>query len=128
MLSEDLKKQRTALPEPAPGDDPLLRLQEEMQPSDDDVRARCTTHPEELTITGTTVMCSRCNARRDWMVICDRNEVSIRCRCSDQWVERELGRADFEAMIDSGGEDFPSLEAAARAAGYDGTLVGAYLS
>ncbi|GGU75915.1 hypothetical protein GCM10010211_47330 [Streptomyces albospinus] len=88
-----------------------------------------TTHPEEIRITGITVMCSQRGARRDWMVICDRNEISIRCRCAHQWVERELTRADYMAMIGEGiGQDYPSLEAAAQAAGYDGTLAGTYLA
>ena len=71
---------------------------------------------------------ARCGARRDWMDICDGNEISLRCRCAHQWVERELTRADYEAMIDVGGQDYPSLEAAAQATGYDGTLAGIYLT
>ncbi|WP_327157688.1 hypothetical protein [Streptomyces tubercidicus] len=127
MLSEDVRAHRTVLPLAKSADDPLLRLQAETQPYGQ-VHLRCTTHPEEITITGITVMCPRCSARRDWMVICDRNTVSIRCRCSHQWVERELTRQDFERMIDCGGEYFPSLEAAAQSAGYDGTLAGTYLA
>src|SRR5688572_22076995 len=96
MLNEDLRSQRTVLSETATGDDPLLRLQEEMRPFDGNVHLRATTHPEEIVITGITVMCPQCGARRDWMVICDRNEISIRCRCAHQWVERELTRADYE--------------------------------
>ncbi|MGP3948491.1 hypothetical protein [Streptomyces sp. 7N604] len=129
MLSEDLQTPRTVLPETTSGDDPLLRLQHEMQPFNDNIGLRATTHPEEIVVTGITVMCSQCGARRDWMVICDRNEISIRCRCSHQWIERELTRADYQAMIDDGvGRDFPSLQAAAQAAGYDGTLAGTYLA
>jgi hypothetical protein len=127
MLGEDLKPQRTALPQTA-ADDPLLRLQQESHPYGDNVDLRATTHPEEIAITGIPVMCPKCGARRDWMVICDGNEISIRCRCAHQWVERELTRADYEAMIDVGGQDYPSLEAAARAAGYDGTLTGVYFA
>lgn len=99
-----------------------------MQLGDGDIGLRATTHPEEVVITGIPVMCPRCGARRDWMVICDGNEISIRCRCAHQWVERELTRADYEAMIDVGGQNYPSLEAAAHAAGYDGTLAGVYLT
>lgn len=128
ILDEGLHPQRTVLPETALGDDPLWRLQEEMQLGDGSIDLRATTHPEEIVITGIPVMCPRCGARRDWMVICDRNEISIRCRCAHQWVERELTRADYEAMIDVGGQDYPSLEAAAQAAGYDGTLAGIYLT
>lgn len=129
MLSEDLQTPRTALPETASGNDPLLRLQEETQPAAGNIGLRATTHPEEIRITGIAVMCPQCGARRDWMVICDRNEISIRCRCSHQWVERELSRVDYQTMIGEGiGQDFPSLEAAAQAAGYDGTLAGTYLA
>lgn len=128
ILDEGLHPQRTVLPETDLRDDPLRRLQEEMQLGDGSIGLRATTHPEEIVITGIPVMCPRCGARRDWMVICDRNEISIRCRCAHQWVERELTRADYEAMIDVGGQDYPSLEAAAQATGYDGTLVGIYLT
>lgn len=128
ILNEGLHPQRTVLPETALGDDPLLRLQQEMQLGDGNIGLRATIHPEEIVIAGIPVMCPQCGARRDWMVICDRNEISIRCRCAHQWVERELTRADYEAMIDVGGQDYPSLEAAAQAAGYDGTLAGIYLT
>ncbi|MFF4605961.1 hypothetical protein ACFY12_24870 [Streptomyces sp. NPDC001339] len=129
MLSENLQDPRTLLPQTASGDDPLLRLQQETQPAGGNIGLRATTHPEEIRITGITVMCPQCGARRDWMVICDRNEISIRCRCAHQWVERELTRADYMAMIGEGiGQDYPSLEDAAQAAGYDGTLAGTYLA
>ena len=126
ILDEDLHPQSTVLPETAPGDDPLLRLQQEVQLGDGNIGLRATTHPEEIVITGIPVMCPQCGARRDWMVICDRNEISIRCRCAHQWAERELTGADYEAMIDVGGQDYPSLEAAAQATGYDGTLACTY--
>ncbi|MET9374899.1 hypothetical protein ABZX98_12215 [Streptomyces sp. NPDC002992] len=115
------------LPETA-ADDPLLRLQQETRLGDGIIRLRATTHPEEIRIGGILVMCPNCGARRDWMVICDRSKISIRCRCAHQWVEPELTRADYDAMIDVGGQDYPSLEAAAQAVGYDGTLAGTYLS
>ncbi|WP_234436843.1 hypothetical protein [Streptomyces maremycinicus] len=127
ILNEGLHPQRTVLAETALGDDPLLRLQQETQLGDGSIGLRATTHPEEIVITGIPVMCPQCGARRDWMVICDRDEVSIRCRCAHQWVERELTRADYEAMIDVGGQDYPNLEAAAQAAGYDGTFAGVYV-
>ncbi|MFE7782301.1 hypothetical protein [Streptomyces nigrescens] len=62
------------------------------------------------------------------MVTCDRSEISIRCRCAHQWVERELTRADYMEVIGEGiSQDYPSLEVAAQAVGYDGTLGGACL-
>ncbi|MFG2837115.1 hypothetical protein ACGFYE_19180 [Streptomyces zaomyceticus] len=127
MLSEHLRTRRAVPPETA-ADDPLLRLQQETRLGDGIIRLRATTHPEEIRIGGILVMCPKCGARRDWMVICDRSEISIRCRCAHQWVEPELTRADYDAMIDVGGQDYPSLEAAAQAVGYDGTLAGTYLS
>ncbi|MFF9072762.1 hypothetical protein ACF1A9_10685 [Streptomyces sp. NPDC014872] len=127
MLSEDHRTLRAVLPETA-ANDPLLRLQKETRLGDGIIRLRATTHPEEIRIGGILVMCPACGARRDWMVICDRSEISIRCRCAHQWVEPELTRADYEAMIDVGGQDYPSLEAAAEAVGYDGVLAGTYLS
>ncbi|MEV1026643.1 hypothetical protein [Streptomyces sp. NPDC050264] len=128
MLSEDVHTPRT-LPSATVGtDDPLLRLQQETQLGDGLIRLRATTHPEEIRITGILVMCSNCGARRDWMVICDRSTIRIRCRCAHEWVEPELTRADYEAMIDVGGHDHPSLEAGAQAMGYDGSLAGTYFA
>ncbi|EKX62016.1 hypothetical protein [Streptomyces ipomoeae] len=126
VLHDDAVRTRTDMPKPEAADDPLLRLQQEMQPHDGAYRIECTTHPGELVITGIIQMCPACGARRDWLIICDRNQVSIRCRCAHQWVERELGRADFEAMADSGGEEYDSLQATIQASGYGGELSGTY--
>lgn len=126
MPSSDLDQPTALPPSRTPDDDPLLRLQEEMEP-EFEVELCCTTHPEPLAITGIPIMCPQCGARRDWMVICYHAQVSIRCRCAHQWHEPELTRADFETMIATGGTDYPDLEAAAQAIGYDGTLAGTYL-
>ncbi|MGX1675596.1 hypothetical protein [Streptomyces sp. NPDC055400] len=128
MLIEDRRPPRATQLASAGDVDPLLRLQQETQLGDDIIRLRTTTHPEEIRITGIPVMCSKCGARRDWMVICDRSTISSRCRCAHEWVEPELTRADYQAMIDVGGVDHSSLEAAAQAMGYDGTLAGTYLA
>ncbi|POX43048.1 hypothetical protein C3486_02165 [Streptomyces sp. Ru73] len=117
---------RTTAPKNSTGDDPLLRLQHESEP--DHPRIRFTTHTDPITITGITVMCPACAVRRDWMVICDvPGRVFLRCRCAHQWHEPELTRADFDAMIDAPDRKYPSLEAAARHTGHDGTLAGTYL-
>ncbi|QDY78171.1 hypothetical protein [Streptomyces qinzhouensis] len=117
-------------PVPAAGDDPLRRLQQEIHPDGVRVRIRSVDHPEELFITGLVVICPNCGARRDWMVICDGNQISIRCRCAHQWHEPELTRADFEAMTggNTTGPVYPSLEDAARATGFDGAFTGMYLN
>ncbi|WP_019546678.1 hypothetical protein [Streptomyces sulphureus] len=127
MPTEELQHSRTTAPETTAGDDPLLRLQEASEP-DDSIRFRTTTHADPITITGITVMCAKCSACRDWLVICDRrNQIFLRCRCAHEWHEPELSRADFEAMVGEGGQKYPSLDAVVRDAGYDGTLAGTYL-
>ncbi|MEV5468048.1 hypothetical protein AB0N37_20790 [Streptomyces griseoincarnatus] len=126
VLHDDAVRTRTDMAKPTAAEDPLLRLQEETQPHDGEFRVQCTTRPGELTITGIIQMCPACGARRDWLLICDRNQVSIRCRCAHQWVERELGRADFEAMAGTGGEVYDSLQTTIQAAGYGGELSGTY--
>lgn len=117
---------RTTPPETTPGDDPLSRLEAEAEP--DVPRIRVTTRAEPLTITGLIVMCPKCSARRDWLVICDvPGRVFLRCRCAHQWYEPELTRADFDAMIGEAGQKYASLDAAARDTGHDGSMAGAYL-
>jgi hypothetical protein len=125
VLRDEIVRPRADMPTAAPAEDPLLRLQNELR-ADGNILLQCTTHPGELTITGIVQMCSQCGARRDWMIICNRNEVSIRCRCGNHWVERELGRADFEAMAGPVNEVFKSEETAVRALGYHGDLAGTY--
>jgi hypothetical protein len=83
----------------------LLQFQREMRPLDE-VPLRCPTHPKELSITGIPIMCPACGARRAWMVICDRAQVRIRCRCAHQWHEPELTHRGSETMIDTGGTDY----------------------
>lgn len=126
VISSD-QMPRSTVPDTLPGDDPLLRLQQETE--DDHPRIRFTAHPGPLTITGITVMCPACGARRDWMVICDvPGRIFLRCRCAHQWHEPGLTRPDFDAMIDAPDRKYPSLEAAARHTGHDGTLTGAYFA
>ncbi|MEU6164170.1 hypothetical protein [Streptomyces tanashiensis] len=100
----------------------VLRLEKETRLGDGIIRLRTTIRPEEIRIGGIPVMCSQCGARRGRMVICNRSEISIRCQCAHQGVEPELMRADYEAMSDIDGQDYPSLETAAEAVGYDGML------
>ncbi|WP_063729202.1 hypothetical protein [Streptomyces sp. RTd22] len=126
MPTKDLQQSRAILAETLFGDDALLRLQGESEP-DDSIRIRTTLHSDPIAITGITVMCPHCGARRDWLVICDvLGRIFLRCRCAHQWHEPELTRADFNAMVGEGGQKYPSLEALARDTGHDGTLAGAY--
>ncbi|MGW5017073.1 hypothetical protein [Streptomyces sp. NRRL F-5053] len=127
MFTDELQHPRATFPETTSDDDPLLRLQKEGEP-DNSIRTQTTTHADPITITGITVMCPKCGARRDWLVICDRrNQIYLRCRCAHEWHEPELTRADFERIAGEGGQKYPSLEAVVRDTGYDGTLAGTYL-
>ncbi|OSP41626.1 hypothetical protein B7767_20180 [Streptomyces sp. 13-12-16] len=124
---------RTTEPAPAlpvlPTDtDPLLQLQYETRPTDGPGAIRCVGHSRELALGGIPVMCSACQARRDWLLISHGRNVWIRCRCGDQWLEPEISRADFDALIGGpNGTTYPSVEAGLVALGFDGVFAGIYL-
>ncbi|WP_371602266.1 hypothetical protein OG345_05095 [Streptomyces sp. NBC_01220] len=108
--------------------DPLLQLEQEMQPPTGPGATRCLSHPHGLALGGISVMCSTCQARRDWLLINHGRNVWIRCRCSNQWLEPEINRADFDALIDSPGvTNYPSVEQCLVALGFDGSFAGIYL-
>ncbi|MFD9292731.1 hypothetical protein ACFWBV_31555 [Streptomyces sp. NPDC060030] len=117
-----------ALPVLPAGADPLLKLQYETQPADGPGTTRCVSHPHELTLGGIPAMCSVCRARRDWLLINHGRNVWIRCRCSNQWLEPEISRAHFDALIDGPhGTTYPSVEEGLIALGFDGVFAGIYL-
>jgi hypothetical protein len=107
--------------------DPLRRLQHELQPEPDPLGWLGVRRPGEVIITGLTVMCGRCAARRDWLVIRYRGHVHIRCRCGHQWHEPEITSSDFDSMIGPGRVAYDSLNEAIRDLGYDGILTGTWL-
>ncbi|MGC4998502.1 hypothetical protein [Streptomyces sp. DT195] len=118
----------TALPVLPAGTDPLPQLQYEMQPADGPGAIRCVGHPHELALGGMPVTCSACRARRDWLLINHSRNVWVRCRCGNQWLEPEISRADFDALIASPyGTTYPSVEAGLVALGFDGVFAGIYL-
>lgn len=108
--------------------DPLLQLEHETQPPSGPGATRCLSHPRELALRGIPVMCTACRARRDWLLINHSRNVWIVCRCSNQWLEPEISRADFDALIAiPGGTTYPSVEQGLTALGFDGAFAGAYL-
>ncbi|MGW3715643.1 hypothetical protein ACWD8L_00675 [Streptomyces sp. NPDC005133] len=116
------------LPVVPAGSDPLLQLQYETQPPSGPGATRCLNHPRELFLRGIPVMCSACRARRDWLLINHGRNVWVCCRCSNQWLEPEISRADFNALIAiPDGTTYPSLKQALAALGFDGAFVGTYL-
>ncbi|WP_234330192.1 hypothetical protein [Streptomyces acidiscabies] len=116
------------LPVAPAGSDPLLQLQYETQPPSGPAAARCVGYPQELALGGIPVMCSACQARRDWLLINQGRHVWVRCRCGNQWLEAEITRADFDAMLtDPQWTTYPSVERALASLGFDGAFAGTYL-
>ncbi|MFD3846320.1 hypothetical protein ACFWVB_10625 [Streptomyces microflavus] len=110
------------------GTDPLLQLAYETQPPSDPGATRCLSHPRELSLRGIPVTCTACRARRDWLLINHGRNVWVCCRCSNQWLEPEISRADFDALIAiPDGTIYPSVEQGFAALGFDGAFAGTYL-
>ncbi|MGW3341168.1 hypothetical protein ACWDCL_27240 [Streptomyces sp. NPDC001009] len=106
----------------------MLQLEYETQPATGPGATCCLSHPHELAFGGIPAMCPACRARRDWMLINHGRNVWIRCRCSNQWLEPEISRADFDALIDSPDvTNYPSVEHCLTAHGFDGAFAGTYL-
>ncbi|AEN10820.1 hypothetical protein K373_02113 [Streptomyces sp. DvalAA-21] len=121
-------KPAPALPVLPAGTDPLLHLQNEMQPADGPGATRCLSHPHELALGGIPVMCSTCRARRDWLLLNHGRNVWVHCRCGNQWLEPEISRADFDGLIGTPDvTNYPSIEQALTALGFDGAFAGTYL-
>ncbi|MEE1763601.1 hypothetical protein [Streptomyces sp. SP18BB07] len=116
------------LPAIPAGSAPLLQLQFETQSPSGPGATRCLSHPPELSLRGIPVMCSACRARRDWLLINHGRNVWVRCRCSNQWLEPEISRADFDSMIViPDGTTYASVEQGLAALGFDGAFTGIYL-
>ena len=74
-------------------------------------------------------MCSACQARRDWLLTNQGRNVWIRCRCGKERLEREISRADFDAMFTSQNwTHYPSVEQGMTVLGFDGAFAGIYLT
>ncbi|MFB7124557.1 hypothetical protein [Kitasatospora sp. NPDC056273] len=114
-------------PVPA-GSDPLLQLEYETQTPSGPEAVRGLLHPAELALCGIPVTCSACRARRDWLLLNHRRNVWVRCRCGNEWLEPEITRKDFDAMIaNPTWTHHPDTDAARVALGFDGTFAGIYL-
>ncbi|MFB7912983.1 hypothetical protein [Streptomyces sp. NPDC056061] len=105
-----------------------MQLKYEVQSATGPGATRCLGHPREPAFDGIPATCSNCRARRDWPLINHGRNVWTRCRCSNQWLEPEVGRADVDALIDSPDvTNYPSVEQCLVALGFDGAFVGSYL-
>ncbi|MFI9273964.1 hypothetical protein ACIGXM_25135 [Kitasatospora sp. NPDC052896] len=108
--------------------DPLLQLENETEPPSGPGVNRCLNHADELALGGIPVICSACKARRDWLLINQGRNVYIRCRCANEWLEPEITRADFGAMVNGRWTNYPTLDAAITDTGFDGSFGGMYLT
>ncbi|MFI9332447.1 hypothetical protein ACIGZJ_33565 [Kitasatospora sp. NPDC052868] len=108
--------------------DPLLQLEYETTPPSGPDAIRGAQCPHELALRGMPVVCSGCRARRDWLLINHRRNVWVRCRCGHQWLEPEITRKDFDAMLtDPSWTYYPTLAQGQIALGFDGTFAGLYV-
>ncbi|MEV7121176.1 hypothetical protein [Kitasatospora griseola] len=108
--------------------DPLLQLEYETAPPSGPDVIRGVQCPHELALRGMPVICSACCAGRDWLLINHRRNVWVRCRCGNQWLEPEITRGDFDAMLTNPTwTHYPTLQQGQVALGFDGTLAGIYL-
>ncbi|MGV4927615.1 hypothetical protein K2224_28875 (plasmid) [Streptomyces sp. BHT-5-2] len=128
LRTTDCPAEPTVLPALPTGTDSLLQLESETQRPSGPGATRCLNHPRELALRGIPVMCTACRARRDWLLINHGRNVWIVCRCSNQWLEPEISRADFDALIAiPDGTTYPSVEQGLTALGFDGAFAGTYL-
>lgn len=107
-----------------------LFLQPHVEPQvpDGPDAVRCLSHPHELHLRGMPLICRACKARRDWLLINQGRHVWVCCRCSNQWLEPEISRADFDALIAIPDvTTYPTVQQCLTALGFDGALAGTYL-
>ncbi|MET8539875.1 hypothetical protein ABZW03_04345 [Kitasatospora sp. NPDC004799] len=108
--------------------DLLLQVECETQTPSGPEAVRGLHHPAELALRGMPVTCSACRARRDWLLLNHRRNVWVRCRCGNEWLEPEITRKDFDAMIaNPTWTHHADTDTARVALGFDGTFAGIYL-
>ncbi|MFI2031667.1 hypothetical protein [Streptomyces buecherae] len=129
LRTTDRPTEPTPVPALPAGTDSPPQPEHERQPSNGPSATRCLSHPRELALRGIPVMCTACRARRDWLLINHGRNVWICCRCSNQWLEPEISRTDFDALVVTpDGTIYPSVEQGLTALGFDGAFAGTYLS
>ncbi|QMU79040.1 hypothetical protein GXW83_28390 [Streptacidiphilus sp. PB12-B1b] len=111
--------------QPDTGSDLDLQVRYEAEPPAGPDAVRCLTYPYAMDLRGIPVICPADRARQDWLLINQHNNVWIICRCGHQWHEPELARADFDALVLIPTlAQYPSVQAALTALGFDGTFAG----
>ncbi|MFI9269404.1 hypothetical protein ACIGXM_01570 [Kitasatospora sp. NPDC052896] len=85
---------------------------------------RAVPHPDELDARGIPVICPRCRARRDWLLLSVGRQVFVRCRCAHEWHEPDLTRAYFDLHFTEPEHEWASFDEAMTALAFDGLLAG----
>ncbi|WP_224274283.1 hypothetical protein [Streptomyces sp. LS1784] len=128
MTRTDERTTSTPSPTTTPAADPLLQLEYDSRPPSGPDAVRLVRCPTELALRGMPVICPKCRACRDWLLINHRRHVWIGCRCGEEWLEPEITRRDFDAMIaDPSWTHYRTLDEACTALGFDGLFAGLYL-
>ncbi|MFB7672662.1 hypothetical protein ACFC26_14755 [Kitasatospora purpeofusca] len=85
-------------------------------------------HPSALHVRGIVVRCAACDAVRDWLLIQVGAAVFVRCRCTHEWQEHDLGAAEVSEVRLSGPErEWADWDEMYRGLGFDGLLRMTYL-
>ncbi|MFE2345710.1 hypothetical protein [Kitasatospora cineracea] len=84
-------------------------------------------HSAPLAPRGIRITCPSCGAERDWLLIQIAPAVFVRCRCTWEWQERDLGTEEVAAARYPGPEtEWTSMEEMYRGLGFDGLFAYAY--
>lgn len=128
MSERTTRKAPSPIPQDVPASAPASQVRPVPAQSTDPWCLRGLKHPQELALRGIPVMCPACGARRDWLLINQGRHVWIRCRCSHEWLEPEITRTDYDAMVCApDGATYASVAEGLLALGYDGSFAGSYL-
>ncbi|WP_395295250.1 hypothetical protein ACF9IK_18235 [Kitasatospora hibisci] len=85
-------------------------------------------HPAPLNPRGITITCAMCDSARDWLLIHVQPDlVFVRCRCTHEWREHDLGATYVTVArgADRDEREWESFEQMYRGLGFDGLLAGA---
>ncbi|GAA1964005.1 hypothetical protein [Kitasatospora viridis] len=88
---------------------------------------RAVRYPDPLDARGIPITCSRCGARRDWLLLNVRDQVFVRCRCANEWHEPDLTRAFIDLHFTAPEDEWQrwdDYETGMRALAFDGLLAG----
>ncbi|RMI46736.1 hypothetical protein [Streptomyces triticirhizae] len=85
-------------------------------------------YPFELPLQQGILTCAACGARRDWLLLLHlaTDEVSVRCRCTHQWVELQIPADWYRRHTGRICGYFTDAHHRDKSLGFDGTFAGIY--